>query len=152
MGCGQSLVEEHRHSRHSLPVNILPAEVKEAIARTKRTNTVQTLQSEQSSVLQIGDRFEMEVEAPEAHQHFNSWNHQVDEIDRRAMRRGHAMPMNQAAHFHFMSKLEKSLSTLAKNPEQLKQEVRQRRKREEIAKMQSFGSLPGANTEAGSDS
>ncbi|CAJ1432117.1 unnamed protein product [Effrenium voratum] len=136
MGCGQGKIEVVQAAE--------PARANAFDSLNSKQMSIKSLADSDKCVIQIGDRSEVEVEAPAAHRDYDSWKHQVDETDLSALRRGHALPMNREAHFMLQNKIIASLSAIERDPAQLKRAIKLRRMdKEEIAAYARVAALNG---------
>mmetsp|Transcript_73568 Transcript_73568/g.172582 ORF Transcript_73568/g.172582 Transcript_73568/m.172582 type:complete len:199 (-) Transcript_73568:32-628(-) len=78
-------------------------------------------------VLQIEDQRMVECEGPETVRDYDSWKHELDATDKKALKQGHSLPVNQKAHVILAKKMETSLTELLKDPTKLERAVKERR-------------------------
>ncbi|CAE7604845.1 unnamed protein product [Symbiodinium natans] len=107
-------------------------------------SAVQKLEDIRRCVLQVGDDRMLECDGPSLQKDYDSWQHEVDAHDLKAMKDGHAVPVNRTADQHLAKKMKSSISELTEDPAKLKRAVQLRRmSREEIAAYRNVLSLNG---------
>ncbi|CAE7202101.1 drkB [Symbiodinium sp. CCMP2456] len=151
----------HAHS-HSFPTKEAMTKLRDAPKQVKSTKStlseasaseaaaVDKLADLRRCVLQVGDNRMVECDEPSVQQDYNSWKHEVDAQDLKALKEGHAVPVNRTADQHLAKKMKSSLSELTEDPSKLKRAVQLRRMdREEIAAYRNVLSLNLGELEGG---
>ncbi|OLP89535.1 hypothetical protein AK812_SmicGene28980 [Symbiodinium microadriaticum] len=162
MGCSQSSTvaeakaQQHSTHAHAFPTKEAMSKLRDAPKQVKSTKStlseasaseaaaVDKLADLRRCVLQVGDNRMVECDEPSVQQDYNSWKHEVDAQDLKALKEGHAVPVNRTADQHLAKKMKSSLSELTEDPSKLKRAVQLRRMdREEIAAYRNVLSLNG---------
>mmetsp|Transcript_23513 Transcript_23513/g.44323 ORF Transcript_23513/g.44323 Transcript_23513/m.44323 type:complete len:196 (-) Transcript_23513:133-720(-) len=125
----QAILADKRKQNEANNKELPKSRTKESIASAN----AEKLADFRKCVIQIGDSVEEECDEPKLEKDYDSWQHEVDAQDLKAMKSGHAVPVNRTAHLHLAKKMQTSLSELTEDPNKLKRAVQLRRmSREEI--------------------
>jgi len=162
MGCSQSSTvaeakaQQHTAHAHAFPSKEAMHKLRDAPNKVKSTKStlseasaseaaaIDKLEDFRRCILQVGDNRMVECDEPSVQQDYNSWKHEVDAQDLKALKEGHAVPVNRTADQHLAKKMKSSLSELTEDPSKLKRAVQLRRMdREEIAAYRNVLSLNG---------